>query len=171
MTLPKKSHYETVVVLRPDMSEPNATEFVNIFINRLIEAGSSLSRREYWGSRPLAYPIKKFKRGHFFLYNHTSIPAPIAEMERQFRYADQVLRFMTVRVDSPPTEPSPMMSYAEEERELEEKMEQERIEREQQTAKEQAREQRAASTARNAESAESKSESESESAPSTPSEA
>ncbi len=123
MSSPKKAHYETVVVLRPDMSQTNATDFVDTFTQRLLEGGASVSRREHWGLRQLAYPIKKFKRGHYFLFNHTSASEHVLEMERQFRYSEQVLRYLTVSVETAPTDPSPMMAYAEEEREMDEKRE------------------------------------------------
>jgi small subunit ribosomal protein S6 len=62
-----------------------------------------------WGVKSLAYRIKKNRKAHFALLNIDAPPAAIAEMERQMQISEDVLRFMTVRVDELDPEPSAMM--------------------------------------------------------------
>ncbi|MBZ0214951.1 MAG: 30S ribosomal protein S6, partial [Fimbriimonadaceae bacterium] len=76
----------------------------------IIEAGGgSVGKTEYWGLKSLTYRIKKNRKAHFTLMNITSAPAAVAEMERQMRISDDVMRFFTLKVDELETEPSVMM--------------------------------------------------------------
>jgi small subunit ribosomal protein S6 len=60
----------------------------------------SLKKREYWGLRSLAYRINKNRKGHYMLLGIDAAPASVLEMERQLRLNEDVLRFMTIRVDA-----------------------------------------------------------------------
>src|SRR4051812_27477644 len=61
---------------------------------------ASVMKREYWGLRSLAYRIKKNRKGHYMLLGIDAVPASVLEMERQLRLNEDVLRFMTLRVDA-----------------------------------------------------------------------
>ena len=71
--------------------------------------GGRLEKIEMWGVKSLAYRIKKNRKAHFALLNIDAPPAAIAEMERQMQISEDVLRFMTVRVEQLEAEPSAMM--------------------------------------------------------------
>ena len=60
----------------------------------------SVKKREYWGLRSLSYRIKKNRKGHYVLLGIDAAPASVAEMERQLRLNEDVLRFLTIRVDA-----------------------------------------------------------------------
>jgi small subunit ribosomal protein S6 len=60
----------------------------------------SIKKREYWGLRSLSYRIKKNRKGHYMLLGIDAAPASVNEMERQLRLNEDVLRFMTIRVDA-----------------------------------------------------------------------
>jgi small subunit ribosomal protein S6 len=60
----------------------------------------SIKKREYWGLRSLSYRIKKNRKGHYMLLGIDAAPASINEMERQLRLNEDVLRFMTIRVEA-----------------------------------------------------------------------
>jgi len=63
-------------------------------------ASVSVKKREYWGLRSLAYRINKNRKGHYMLLGIDAAPASVLEMERQLRLNEDVLRFMTIRVDA-----------------------------------------------------------------------
>ena len=77
----------------------------------------SVKKREYWGLRSLAYRIKKNRKGHYMLLGIDASPASIIEMERQLRLNEDVLRFMTIRVDAIEEAPSAILSRKSDDRE------------------------------------------------------
>ena len=101
--------YEHVFVARQDAT-PQAVETLTEEIKGILEAnGGKLASQENWGVRTLAYRIKKNRKAHYTLLN-IDAPAPaIAEMERQMRINEDILRFMTVRVDELEEGPSAML--------------------------------------------------------------
>ena len=67
------------------------------------------TKNEYWGLKSLSYRIKKNRKAHYLLLNIDAPPAAVTEMERQMRINEDVLRFMTVRVEELEEGPSAMM--------------------------------------------------------------
>jgi small subunit ribosomal protein S6 len=61
--------------------------------------GDTISKREYWGLRSLAYRIKKNRKGHYVLLNINAPGNAVMELERQLKINEDVLRFITVKVD------------------------------------------------------------------------
>jgi len=78
---------------------------------------ASVMKREYWGLRSLAYRIKKNRKGHYMLLGLDAKPAFISEMERQLSLNEDMLRFMTVRVEEIEEAPSAILSRKSDERE------------------------------------------------------
>ena len=76
----------------------------------LTEQGGSIEKTEYWGLRSLAYRVKKNRKGHYSLLNITADHTAISEMERQMSLNDDILRFMTIRVEEHDVEPSAPLS-------------------------------------------------------------
>jgi small subunit ribosomal protein S6 len=77
----------------------------------------SIKKREYWGLRSLAYRINKNRKGHYMLLGIDAAPASVAEMERQLRLNEDVLRYMTIRVDALEEGPSAILSRRSDDRE------------------------------------------------------
>ncbi len=77
----------------------------------------SVKKREYWGLRSLAYRIKKNRKGHYMLLGIDAAPASINEMERQLRLNEDVLRFMTIRLETIDEAPSAILSRKSDDRE------------------------------------------------------
>jgi small subunit ribosomal protein S6 len=75
----------------------------------LTNGGGKVTKNEYWGLKSLSYRIKKNRKAHYTLLNIEAAPAAVAEMERQMRINEDILRFMTVRVDELEEGPSAMM--------------------------------------------------------------
>jgi small subunit ribosomal protein S6 len=89
--------YETLTVLHPDLGEAGAKEVVQK-VRGILEAGrAEIKKVDEWGMRELAYPIRKQRRGIYALVEYESEPQAVAELERQLKLNDQVLRFITVR--------------------------------------------------------------------------
>ncbi len=111
--------YEHVLIARQDIS-PQQAEALNDQLQTLItEQGGTVAKIEYWGLRNLAYRIKKNRKGHYSLLA-IDAPAPaVKEMERQLSINEDVLRFMTVKVEELDLELSPVLARRERERERE----------------------------------------------------
>ena len=108
--------YEHVVIARQDIS-PQQAEALNDQLKAVIEeGGGSVAKIEYWGLRNLTYRIKKNRKGHYSLLALDS-PAPaVKEMERQLSINEDVLRYMTVRVEEIDLELSPVLARRERDR-------------------------------------------------------
>jgi len=101
--------YETVFIARQDIPAQEAEELGEKFSNIVGDNGGTVERREYWGLRNLAYRIKKNRKGHYTML-HIDAPAPaVAEMERNMRIDEDILRYLTIRADELDEGPSVMM--------------------------------------------------------------
>lgn len=101
--------YEHTFIARPDLTPQQAQGLAEQLGQTIAELGGQLGKVEYWGLKTLAYRIKKHRRGH---YVHLEVEGPsvvIDELERRERINEDVLRFLTVRVDRFTEGPSPMM--------------------------------------------------------------
>src|SRR4029079_8064903 len=91
--------YEHIYLARQDVSPQQVEELTNALTEVLTQGGGKVTKNEYWGLKSLSYRIKKNRKAHYSLLN-IDAPAPaVAEMERQMRINEDILRFMTVRVD------------------------------------------------------------------------
>ena len=105
--------YEHVVITRPDISPAQVDTFVEELSSFLSDKGAKIGKTEYWGLRNLAYPINKQRKGHYSLLNIDGPADAIHELERRLRISDDVMRYMTIRVDELNEEPSPILSRKE----------------------------------------------------------
>jgi small subunit ribosomal protein S6 len=101
--------YEHVFLARQDISQAQVDALVKEYGEVIAEGGGKLGKTEYWGVKPLAYKIKKNRKAHFALMNIDAPPAAVAEMERRMTLSPDVIRFLTIRVDSHEAEPSIQM--------------------------------------------------------------
>lgn len=100
-------HYEIVVLVHPDQSDKVPT-MVERYRQMVEEAQGTVDRFEDWGRRPLAYPIKKVHKAHYFLMNITCDQTTLNALKDLFRYNDAVLRHLCLQRDESVTEPSPI---------------------------------------------------------------
>ncbi len=91
--------YESVVIARQDISVTQAEALADDLSKILEEQGAKVLKRENWGLRSLAYRIKKNRKGHYLLFNIQGEPDAINDYERRMRIMEQVLRYLTIRVD------------------------------------------------------------------------
>lgn len=109
--------YETVVIARSEITQAQADAVADAVTAQLEADGGAVKKREYWGLRNLAYRVKKNRKGHYVLLGLDAPPTAIREMERQLSLNEDVLRFMTVRVEEISEEPSVILSRKSDDRE------------------------------------------------------
>jgi small subunit ribosomal protein S6 len=103
------AYYEHVFLARQDISSQQAEELVSHFKGILEERGGKVEKVESWGLKSLQYRINKNRKAHFSLLNIDAPADAVQEMERQMRIHEDMLRYMTVRVDELDEGPSAMM--------------------------------------------------------------
>ena len=101
--------YESVYIARPDISATQVEALTADWTKILEENGGKVTKDEYWGLKSLAYRIKKNRKGHYSLMNIDAPAAALAELERNMRLNEDVLRYMSIRVDEHEEGPSVMM--------------------------------------------------------------
>ena len=90
--------YETIFIMDPDLSEEQAQETIEKIKGIITQSdGAELIKVEDWGKRRLAYLVKKKPRGHYVLIHFSGPPALLAELHRNFRVMDAVIKFQSVR--------------------------------------------------------------------------
>ncbi len=103
------SLYETVFIARQDIAAPQVDALADELTGVIVAGGGRVAKREYWGLRNIAYRIRKNRKGHYVLFNIDAPSAAIKEMERQMSINEDVLRYLTVRVDALEEGPSAVM--------------------------------------------------------------
>lgn len=103
------SLYENVFIARQDISTAQVEALADTFTALVVEQGGQVTKREYWGLRNLAYRIKKNRKGHYVLFNLDAPSAAVNELERNMRINEDVLRYLTVRVEELEVGPSAVM--------------------------------------------------------------
>ena len=101
--------YESVYIARPDISATQVEALTADMTKILEENGGKVTKDEYWGLKSLTYRIKKNRKGHYSLMNIDAPAAALIEMERNMRLHEDVLRYMSIRVEEHEDEPSVMM--------------------------------------------------------------
>ncbi len=102
-------YYETIFIVNPDVSQENTEQLTNDVVERVEKAGGRIVKREYWGSRQLAYSINKRKRGHYTLLITDGEPQAAATLEEALRLDERVMRFLTTKLSELSDEPSPLL--------------------------------------------------------------
>lgn len=91
--------YECVVVLDPEVPDDEVRLFTERFGNVIKTGSGEIIKIEDWGLKRLAYLVKKRDRGRYILFDFVGVPALITEMERQLKIAEEVMKFLSVKLD------------------------------------------------------------------------
>ena len=91
--------YEELFIIRPDATDEEITPIVEQIRGVITNAGGSVDKEERWGVRKLAYRVEKRNEGYYVLLQFTTDPQTVKEIERRLRVNDNVLKFLTVRID------------------------------------------------------------------------
>ena len=108
--------YEHVCLARQDASTQQVEELTAQLKGVIEGLGGTISKNEYWGVKSLSYRLRKNRKAHFTLLNVNAPPAAINEIERLERLSEDVLRYLTIRVEEHEEGPSAMMRRAERDR-------------------------------------------------------
>jgi small subunit ribosomal protein S6 len=106
--------YENVFIARQDLAQAQVDALADQFTETLKSLGGEVKKREYWGLRSLTFRIKKNRKAHYVLLCIDAPANAVTEMERQMSLNEDVLRLMTVRVESIEEGPSAMMQKRDE---------------------------------------------------------
>jgi small subunit ribosomal protein S6 len=101
--------YEHVLLARQDVTGQQVETMLDQYREVIESNGGTVAKTEMWGVKSLAFRIKKNRKAHFALMHLDAPAAAVVEMERQMRISEDVLRFMTIRVDEIEEGPSVMM--------------------------------------------------------------
>ena len=102
--------YESVIIGRQDLTPNQFEELVEGFIKIIESFKGVIKKRENWGLRNLAYKINKNRKGHYIILNIDSSSDAILEYERLMRLNEDIIRFLTIRINSVDEKPSPLMN-------------------------------------------------------------
>ena len=106
--------YEHVFLARQDLSQPQVDALVEQYKGVITAGGGSVGRVENWGLKSLTYRVKKNRKAYYTLMDLTCPPAALKEMERQMGLSEDVLRFITIKVEKHEEGVSAMMQKREE---------------------------------------------------------
>ena len=102
--------YECVFIARQELTAAQ-TEQLSKDLTKIVSANSGeIKNQEYWGLRNLAYKIRKNRKGHYTMFHIEAPSSTIEELERNMRLNEDILRYLTVKIDTLPEGPSVMMT-------------------------------------------------------------
>ena len=101
--------YEHVFLTRQDAAPTQVDALTEQYKALLAANGGKVTKTEYWGLKSLTYRIKKNRKAHYTLFNIDAPSAAVQEMERQMSISEDVIRFMTVKVEALEDGPSAQM--------------------------------------------------------------
>jgi small subunit ribosomal protein S6 len=96
--------YEVIYIVRPDVAKETSERIAQRVAEVVSKNNGTLTLVENWGRRPMAYPIKHQKRGNYIYLTFLGDGALVAELERNLRLIDEVMRFQTVKLSDDPGE-------------------------------------------------------------------
>ncbi len=90
--------YESVIIINPNLDEEGTKAIVKNFSD-LINTDGKLEKVDELGKKKLAYEVKKNKEGYYAVFYFEANPTLISELERNYRITDDVIKFMTIKVE------------------------------------------------------------------------
>ena len=108
--------YEHVYLARQDLSAQQVEELTATLSGVIGQQGGKITKTEYWGLKSLNYRIRKNRKAHMTLLNVDAPAAALTEIERQERINEDVLRYLTIRVEAHEEGPSAMMRKSDRDR-------------------------------------------------------
>ena len=98
--------YEITFIARQDLSKPDIDRLTKEYSDIITAQNGAVVKEEYWGLRPLAYRVNKARKGHYILLGVESPSAAIDEVIRNMRLSEEVIRFLSVKVEKIDPAPS-----------------------------------------------------------------
>jgi len=91
--------YEELFIVRADLPEEETDQIIQRLTTIIAAQGGNVDKMDKWGVRKLAYRVQKRSEGFYVLLQFTAKPETVRELERQLRVSDEVMKFITVRID------------------------------------------------------------------------
>lgn len=102
--------YEHVLIARQDVSPAQVEALLEEATKTVTDLGGKVEKSEYWGLRNLSFRVRKNRKGHYCLLNIDAPAAAVHELERRSRINEDIIRFLTVKVEALDPEPSPVLA-------------------------------------------------------------
>ena len=102
--------YESVIIGRQDLTNSQFETLIDEFTSVIKSHDGEIKKTEYWGIRNLAYKINKNRKAHYYMLNISSSPETISEYERLLGLHEDIIRFLTVKIDKVDENPSLLMN-------------------------------------------------------------
>ena len=102
--------YECVYIARQELTVAQTEQLSKDLIKIISSNDGEIKNQEYWGLRNLAYKIRKNRKGHYTMFHIDSPSSTIIELERNMRLNEDILRYLTIKIESLPESPSVMMT-------------------------------------------------------------
>ena len=103
--------YETIFIVKQDLDNKALKDLEEKYDNLLKLNKAIIEYKENWGLRNLAYKIQKYKKGYYYMIVFNGEKDAVTELERNFRIDENIIRFLTSKANSIPSEPTPIMKY------------------------------------------------------------
>ena len=91
--------YESIFIINPNLPDEERNTVIKKMQDVVAKQGGEMLKFEDWGTRKLAYEVKKHKRGHYAFFQYNGTPAVVSELERTFKLTDAVIKFISVRLE------------------------------------------------------------------------
>jgi small subunit ribosomal protein S6 len=91
--------YEELFIVKPDAPEEEVDAYIGQLKELITNGKGTVEKADKWGTRKLAYRVSKYNEGVYVLFQFTSSPELVKEVERRMRVTDMVIKFITVRID------------------------------------------------------------------------
>ena len=102
--------YESVIIGRQDLTNSQFETLIDEFTSVIKSHDGEIKKTEYWGIRNLAYKINKNRKAHYYMLNISSSPETISEYERLLGLHEDIIRFLTVKINKVDENPSLLMN-------------------------------------------------------------
>jgi small subunit ribosomal protein S6 len=103
--------YETIYIVKQDLDNKTLKDLEEKYDSLLKLNKAIIEYKENWGLRNLAYKIQNYKKGYYFMIVFNGEKEAVIELERNFRIDENIIRFLTSKTESIPSEPTPIMKY------------------------------------------------------------
>ncbi len=91
--------YELVFIIQPNLEDEERVVLVENVQEWVAAVGGEIAKMDYWGQRKLAYSVRKFQEGFYVLMQVRLPPGGVRDLERRFQISEQVLRYLTVKLE------------------------------------------------------------------------
>ncbi len=93
------NHYETIYIADPTLDDDSLKEIIDKFSDLIKKLKGFIVKVDEWGKRKLAYEVKRFDKGYYVVLDFYALPETVTELERNLKLDDQILKYITVKID------------------------------------------------------------------------